>query len=92
MGNASHAFKASVALVTVWALLFSFAGVPLWMATIALALIILTMIWSAISQWRARELERSRARRGVCIRCAYDLRGVTDRCPECGIRVPSAKR
>jgi hypothetical protein len=31
-----------------------------------------------------RRRARSRAAAGLCPDCAYDLRGSTDRCPECG--------
>lgn len=36
-----------------------------------------------LSNWKVTRMERWR--RGVCLRCAYDLRGLSEpRCPECG--------
>lgn len=55
---------------------------PCWLTMIALAL--LPMSWIGT---RARR--RSRARRGCCLCCGYDLRASTERCPECGTAVPA---
>src|SRR2546423_2345445 len=49
----------------------------------------LARLWA----WRARRRERRRLRKGLCRRCAYDLRGNTSAvCPECGtaIAAPAA--
>jgi hypothetical protein len=39
---------------------------------------------------RRRRFERSRAARGMCPACGYDLRATPGRCPECGTIVPAA--
>ena len=44
--------------------------------------------WWWVARGRA-ERRRSRAGRGLCAACGYDLRASAGRCPECGAAVPS---
>jgi hypothetical protein len=50
---------------------------PYWLP--ALALLVLPVLRAR--SWRR---DRLRMRRGLCVRCAYDLRATPERCPECG--------
>lgn len=57
---------------TVWSF-----SLPIW-----LPLIVTTILPARVMfKWRRQSLRR---RSGCCIRCGYDLRGISDRCPECG--------
>ena len=56
--------------------------VPLWPLTMALGLL-LWYLWLNPSRQ-----QRKRVRLGLCLRCGYDLRGSTARCPECGTACP----
>ena len=53
-------------------------------------LVLLTAPLPLVGGWRwtasgvRRRVRTRRARRGLCVRCAYDLRGTPGQCPECG--------
>ena len=59
---------------------FHLLAVPYWFILLLLALV------PAGCGFAARRRQRRR-RKGLCPRCAYDLRASTGRCPECGLRV-----
>jgi hypothetical protein len=54
---------------------------------IAAGVVIALVVAISRSEWkRRRALDRER--RGLCVRCGYNLRGVRhDHCPECGILI-----
>jgi hypothetical protein len=59
--------------------------VPCW-ALVATACV-LPAVWI-----RSRVRSGRRKRRGLCLRCGYDLRASGGRCPECGYAAPTATR
>ncbi len=38
----------------------------------------------AYPRLKQKKIQRVRVAQGLCVKCAYDLRGSSERCPECG--------
>ena len=55
--------------------------VPYWFLALLTAV---GPIVRTVERIRTRQRVRFRSRRGLCVRCGYDLRASEGRCPECG--------
>ncbi|MFH1110781.1 MAG: hypothetical protein V1790_16525 [Planctomycetota bacterium] len=70
---------------TAYTVTWSNVRFPLWF---------LAAVFGAYPMWQLALLNRKirRRRRGLCVYCAYDLRGLVDpRCPECGMPFDRAR-
>jgi len=54
--------------------------VPHWAIILVLGLVVMLTAAPLVRQHR-------RSRRGLCVRCGYDLRASPERCPECGLAI-----
>ena len=59
------------------------AFLPLWLGFAANTVLLALVLWSPFVPWVLRQYLR--CKRGLCVKCAYDLRGADhEACPECG--------
>jgi hypothetical protein len=63
-----------------------------WMPYWALMLVTAPLAAALPIKFARRMRRRHRHRKGLCLRCGYDLRASTDRCPECGAAIPARTR
>jgi len=52
-------------------------------------LALLLALWPLRFAWsmRRRRIQRRRLKNGLCLRCGYDIRGLSENCPECGAKL-----
>jgi hypothetical protein len=63
----------------------TYVRIPFWPFALASLVLPARRLIGALRRWlRSRRLSR----RGLCVRCGYDLRATPDRCPECGAARP----
>lgn len=59
--------------------------------TAFLAFVVLPGLWLAATLFKWHRNKKRRLR-GLCVKCAYDLRASTECCPECGTLIPAQPR
>lgn len=62
-------------------MMMSFVSVPLWPLLLLSMILPVRWLWSLIA--------RRRRVKGACRGCGYDLRASNERCPECGMAIPT---
>ncbi len=60
---------------------YSAVVMPLWMSVALFSIAPMALVGPRIVKGVRR---RRRMKLGLCLGCGYDVRGMTDRCPECG--------
>jgi hypothetical protein len=84
MPTSAHPFGFQVAVGSTggrWPRSFFTIALPFWFLSALLGALPAVSLVHKLRQSR-------RSRRGLCRSCGYDLRGSTDRCPECGRALP----